>query len=109
MPRNAGKYRYRVVIEKYSASTDVYETYGNAWAKIEVTGGELANDEDKTKGTRSYTVSTPYNPSLTIGTTGYRFNWTVQSATRYLYIRWIDNDSMTFQEESIFQCEETVR
>jgi len=109
MPINAGKYRYRLVIEKYNSTTNAWATYGNAWAAIEVTGGELSNEAEKTKGSRTYTVSTPYNPSLTIATTGYRFNWTVQSGTRYLYIHFIDNDSATFAEESIFTCEETVR
>jgi len=108
MPRTAGKYRYRVTIEKYNATTNVWATYGYAWAMIEQTGGEHYSDDDKTISTREYTVRTPYNPSLTIGTTGYRFNWTVQSGTRYLYIHQVNSDDATMKEESIFECTETA-
>ena len=109
MPRTAGKYRYRVTIEKYNAAGNVWGTYGYAWAQITQNGGELYTEDDKTKATREYTVNTPYNPSLTIGTTGYRFNWTVQGAARYLYIHTITADDATMNEESIFDCTETVR
>lgn len=109
MPRDAGKYRYRLTIEKYNSTTDVWAAYGYAWAKIRMTSSSLINDEDGTRSEREYLVMTPFNPSLTIGTTGYRFAWTVQSVTRYLDIYGVDNDEATFKEESIFSCSEVAR
>jgi len=109
MPRTAGKYRYRLTIEAYNATTDVWATYGYAWARIVVTATSLDNDERKTKAYREYEVRTPYNQDLSIGTTGYRFKWTVQGANRYLYIYGHSNDEATFEEESVFECSEEVR
>ena len=106
---DSGKYRHYLTIEKRNATTNVWATYGYAWAQIDVTGGELANESEQTKAQRTYTVRTRYNPSLTIGTVGYRFNWSVQGATRYLYIHFTDSDSATFSEEDTFQCSEKVR
>ena len=107
MPRESGKYRYRLAIQKYNGTAWI--AYGNAWATVEVISTELSNEEEKTKGQRAYEVKTPYNPSLTIGTTGFRFSWSVQGATRLLYIHGVDTDEKTFLEESIFTCMETVR
>jgi head-tail adaptor len=109
MPISSGKYRYRVAIQKYNATTDVWDAYGNAWAKVTGTGSDMFNDEEMTKATRSYEVRTRYNPSLTLETTGMRIAWTVQGATRYLYIHGVDADEATFNEESIIDCTETVR
>ena len=108
MPRTAGKYRYRLTIEKYNATGNVWATYGYAWARIQQNGGDWYTEDDKTRATREYTVNTPYNPSLTIGVTGYRFLWTVQSANRYLYIHTITSDEATMNEESIFECTERI-
>ena len=104
MARTAGKYRYRLTIEKYNSTTNVWATYGYAWAMVRVTSTSYNPGDNETKSIREYEVLTPYNPSLTIGTTGYRFKWTVQSADRYMYIYGVDNDEATFNEESIFIC-----
>ncbi len=109
MARNAGKYRYRLTIEKRNATTNVWATYGYALAKIRMTSNEMIDDEKGTKAIREYDVMTPYNPSLTIGTVGYRFQWTVQGATRDLYIYGVDTDEETFQDESMFTCSEVMR
>lgn len=106
MPRVAGKYRYRLTIEKYNSTTNLWPTYGSAWAKVRVTSTSYDPGDMGTKSIREYEVQTPYNPSLAIGTTGYRFKWTVQGADRYLYIYGVDNDEATFNEESIFLCSE---
>jgi head-tail adaptor len=105
----SGKYRYRVVIEKYNATTNLWATYANAWARIEGTGSDMFNEENRTKATRDYEVRTRHNPSIALETTGMRIKWEVQGATRYLYIHGVDNDAATFLEESIIQCTETVR
>jgi len=104
----AGKYRYRLTIQSYNATTNVWGTYTSAWAMIEQTGATQQTDGDTAHTVNEYIVRMRYQSSKTI-TTSMRCSWSLNSVTRLLYINGVQQDMDTQKTETILSCVEETR
>ena len=102
-----GKYRYRITIQSYNATTNAWGTYTSAWAMIETSNaGAIVNPSDGAiQSTRQYQIRFRYQSSKTI-TTAMRVSWTINSVTRLMYITGIEEDPATMKSETILSCDE---
>jgi head-tail adaptor len=105
--KDPGKYRYRVTIQSYNATTNAWGTYTSAWAMIDQTGADQVADGDTPHTLNSYTVRIRFQPSKTI-TTSMRISWTTNSVAKLLYINGVQVDAATMKDEmTITAIEET--
>ena len=105
---DCGKYRYRLTIQSYNATTNAWGTYTSAWAMIKQTGATQTTDGDTSATVNEYTVRMRYQPSKAI-TTSMRCSWSHNGVTRLLYINGVQQDTDTQKAETILYCTEETR
>jgi head-tail adaptor len=105
---DAGKYRYRITIQSYNATTNAWGTYTSAWAMIEQTGADQVADGDTPHTLNTYSVRMRFQPSKTI-TTSMRISWTTNSVAKLLYINGVQADAETQKTETILTAIEETR